>query len=108
MDETTGDPVMLTLKNILNNDGTPLFVKDQRIGTLPRAGVNMAASKSLGIKGVRAAEAQSRVPKTSAQSAQPQQKSIKQSDIAAKAKASGYTPSEYESLLRKNNVKIIK
>jgi len=39
---------------------------------------------------------------------QPQQKSIKQSEVAAKAKASGYTPSEYEALLRKNNVKIIK
>lgn len=60
IDETTGDPVMLSLRNILNNDGTPLFVKDQRIGTLPRAGTNMAASKPLGIKGVRAAEAKAR------------------------------------------------
>jgi len=64
IDEKTGDLVMLTLKNILNNDGTPLFVKDQRIGTLPRAGVNMAASKPLGIKGVRTAEAKSKVPTT--------------------------------------------
>jgi hypothetical protein len=42
------------------------------------------------------------------QLSQPKVKTIKQSDVAAKAKAGGYTPSEYEALLRKNNVKIIK
>lgn len=40
--------------------------------------------------------------------AQPKLKSIKQSDIAAIAKSKNYTPSEYEALLRKNNIKIIK
>jgi hypothetical protein len=42
------------------------------------------------------------------QLSQPKVKTIKQSDVAAKAKAGGYTTSEYEALLRKNNVKIIK
>lgn len=45
---------------------------------------------------------------STAQTSPAQTKSIKKSDIAAKAKASGYTPSEYEALLRKNNIKIIK
>ena len=45
---------------------------------------------------------------TQKQPTQPQSKSIKQSDIAAKAKASGYTPSEYEALLRKKGINIIK
>lgn len=45
---------------------------------------------------------------TPAQPSKPKLKSIKQSDIAAIAKSKNYTPSEYEALLRKNNVKIIK
>ncbi|MGL4790099.1 MAG: hypothetical protein ACRCW1_01715 [Anaerotignaceae bacterium] len=61
-DDKTGELVMLSLSTIPKPDGTPLYVKDQRIGTLPRMGTNMAASKPLGIQGVRTAEAKSRKP----------------------------------------------
>lgn len=51
---------------------------------------------------------QTKPPTAQPSPAQPKLKSIKQSDIAAIAKSKNYTPSEYEALLRKNNIKIIK
>ena len=60
VDKGTGEVVLLSLANIPKPDGTPLYVTNQRIGTLPAVGTNMAASKPLGIKGVRTAEAKSR------------------------------------------------
>lgn len=64
-DENTGEVVMLSKINILKPEDekgkrAPLYVTNQRIGTLPKVGTNMAASKPLGIKGVRAAESNSR------------------------------------------------
>jgi hypothetical protein len=41
------------------------------------------------------------------QTQQPQKKEIKRSDVAAKAKAAGYTVAEYEKLLKQNGVTII-
>lgn len=60
VDKGTGEVILLSLSNIPKPDGSPLYVRNQRMGVLPRAGTNMAASKPLGIKGVRAAEAKSR------------------------------------------------
>ena len=64
-DENTGEVVMLSKTNILKpadaaGKQAPLYVTNQRIGTLPRVGTNIAASKVLGAKAVRIAEAKSR------------------------------------------------
>ena len=60
VDKNTGEVVLLSLANIPKPDGTPLYVKNQRIGTMPRVGTNVSASKELGIKGKKLAEAKSR------------------------------------------------
>lgn len=65
VDENTGDPVIYSSVNILgagdaSASNPPLYVSGQKIGALPRVGTNVTASKPLGIKGVRAAEAKSR------------------------------------------------
>lgn len=60
VDKGTGEVVLLSLANIPKPDGTPLYVKNQRLGTMPRVGTNVSASKELGIKGKKLAEVKSR------------------------------------------------
>jgi hypothetical protein len=68
-DENTGEIELLSLTDVLKpadekGKRAPLYVRNQRIGSLPRAGTNIAASKELGIEGKRLAEARSKVPAT--------------------------------------------
>ena len=60
VDKGTGEVVLLSLSNIPKPDGSPLYVKNQRLGVLPRVGTNISASKELGVKGKKLAEAKSR------------------------------------------------
>jgi len=59
VDKGTGEVILLSLSNIPKPDGSPLYVKNQRLGILPRVGTNIAASKDLGIKGKKLAESES-------------------------------------------------
>lgn len=77
VDKGTGEVVLLSLSNIPKPDKSPLYVKNQRLGVLPRVGTNIAASKPLGVKGVRAAEAKSRQAPPPTPSATTQRTKIK-------------------------------
>lgn len=92
--EADGKNAIYTAKSMVNEEGNVTRPANSRIGELSTTGVNLSANKGAGVK----------TKKAIIGSGGP---SIKRSDIPAKAKAAGYTPSEYESLLKERGVKII-
>lgn len=96
--------VYLKSKPTKNKNGSEVYKydpsKDERLTTLDQVGVDVRVNTPLGAKSKAAAAGGASKPA-------PQKKQIKKSDIPAKAKAAGYTVSEYEQKLREAGVQII-
>lgn len=103
LDENTGDISLISMKDITEGEGSQkrtLYSKGQKLGQISAEEVNMAASKALGVKGVRAAKG--------AEVEQPTAPVIFESQIKKFASESGYTPEEYRAELLKRGIKIKK
>jgi len=88
-----------------NEKGLFKLTPKQLIATLPRVGTNLKVQPSVQEK--RKVIEQGNQPATAPKSTAPAKKTIKKSDIAAKAAASGYSADEYEKLLKQNGIQIV-
>lgn len=103
LDPNTGDISLLSMRDITEGEGSQkrtLYSRGQKIGNISGEEVNIAASKVLGVKGVRGAK-EAGVQK-------PTSPVIFESQIKKFASEAGYTPEEYKAELIKRGIKIKK
>ena len=103
LDKNTGDISLISMRDVSEGEGKDkrtIYSKGQVLGKISGEEVNIAASKVLGVKGVRGAK--------EAGITAPTAPVIMESDIKKFAEAAGYTPEEYRAELVNRGIKIKK